>query len=313
MKFSKCFLIFLFLKSTFPFGLIAKTLENTSSFVYYQSGNALEKFSTNEQDYSILNIGMPIIEEEIIIQEIMNENPDVVCLSGVFKEETAYILFQQLKNIYSHFYITEQGLDLSENKFLIASKYSLNDVKYTPEKCETFASIHFLIKNGSNCIGHVQQTNLRAPFSSKEILKHIHVKPLFINHNPTPSLLSQKIKFPKKFKSENSLLDLNSTKESSFILLTIVKSKTCLSSQTPELNEASYLLCKQNQDKESYVEYDISASQDSNGNASAKGGLDYTQESKDGSRFSVGIEGEVKRDKNGDTNASVEVRAKGRF
>jgi hypothetical protein len=104
-----------------------------------------------------------------LIDKILLEMGDIVCIQDILSDDEAYTLYQGLKKNYAHFlYLPPEktnSLKIESSKgLLIVSKYSIKQSQfYTFEEKETPAIegfFDFLIENKDILLGHIYATNL---------------------------------------------------------------------------------------------------------------------------------------------------------
>lgn len=68
-----------------------------------------------------------------LVENILNQDPDVICLQEVNDVNAGYALHEKLKNNYAHFYHNVGATVLSQNSgHFVASKYAINDPMFIP-------------------------------------------------------------------------------------------------------------------------------------------------------------------------------------
>jgi len=314
--------------------LIADFQERYGLNVTYGEGDAPDKtYMKEEKDFTILSLDFLHLscEDLLFIEEILSLNSDIVCMTATrfFEDQTLYAIYQELKNSYAHFYqISSQAIESEPKELFIASKYNIENFQFTPiSKEDAFSNEGFFdfdIKKSAISVGHFYVAGLQYLNYSEQILEKMKIDFLNAQNENIPFFSSKDLALCKHHNIQTmSKKDLvEQFEEIPFIQLTTVESVAQNDNSYQEFarwqwTRISDAFCKRTNDDggggTGYGEYDVSIKKDDEGNVSAKGSLDYSRESSDGSRFSGGIGGEVTIGSDGETKASIDVHAGGRF
>lgn len=320
-------------------------LKNSQSSYLLLKGKSTEV--RDLEDFTMINYNYFIMKnskdgQKFLTQEILNKNPDVICLEGVFSNEDAEFLYSVFQNNYAYFYadIESNNPNLNTGLF-IASKFDIvhpgmhfcQDVPYfdffiTGDK----ALVHFYIldlqftaeksffkglldrlneENEKSPLLGIVCGNMGEPFKSPENLE--------FETSSFALLLNNQIAKDVLLINEKFLLNKDEGIYSSFLQWRVTLQEGHYAKQVFSGGDliATYrcptvAYCDNSSDKKgrSKVSVDVGVEKDEAGNnkASAKGKYEYTRESEKGARckFSGEVEGSV----NDKGKASCEARLK---
>ena len=272
----------------------------------YIEGNAKEKI-INDQQLILLNIHVPNRSKQI---EVLKHDADVVCLRGILSHREGYAYYQMLKDRYAHFYIETSD----ENISLVALKCRLRDPMFTfyGEGNQVF---DFTIIGFEDALGHIyiaslQDENLlesvigmieRNDTDSKELIPSIlstnlkNIDPEVLQVTSDKHVAESIFLFQPKGSvfGQYTLTKLWSDEQQFLSSLQLISGGNCLSLGNGEI------LCGGHAE--------VSASQDTDGNASVGGSVAITETTDSGIQFSAEVSGTVERDSNGNTSAEAKT------
>src|SRR5581483_4613900 len=112
---------------------------------------------------------------EHLVEKILAEDPDVVCIQDITEDGSSYELYDFLKRHYAHFFMTIdiRGLTsalLPNKSLLIASKCSMENPEFVPlSENKDNGYVHFILKSGATLLGHAYA--VQSESNQKEIVQ----------------------------------------------------------------------------------------------------------------------------------------------
>lgn len=227
-------------------------------------------YKLNPEKLTVYNLYIDDDSISSLTDRIHQINADIVCLQNLPTGDTAYSLYEKLKNTYAHFYFNI----LTENvpgDLCIVSKYRLENAQFTP-----FAADSLI---------HSDLVSLDTPITDYVLL------PTFLNYTTHDQWDFETVVIPMN--------DLDGTENQHAGLLTSLRKFDTIyvniSSNNNRLAGDNVILCGGHAE--------ASAEKDSQGNSSASAGVSISETSDNGTTYSVGASGEMSKDSEGNASA----------
>lgn len=282
---------------------------NVHSYAYLE-GNSKEKIN-EEKQFTVLNYVAK--ESGELSEEILGYDADVVCLQGIASHEIGHCYYNALKSRYAHFYIETCETGIS----LVASKYQMENPLFVSFG-DNSSLFDFVLVHRGNTLGHLYFARLSNEAflegivskieedykNSKDSLPYILCGdlnsfavglPNFTGNPDAPGLAALLFQPPGLLHGEYSLSQKSDGINSLFSVTQF--GFPYISSWPARLTESPTILCSGSAE--------LSASQDSDGNASVGGGVTITDTTSSGVEYSAELSGKVERDSDGNTRAEV--------
>jgi hypothetical protein len=130
--------------------------------VQYERGEVT--CSVMKEHATVLNLILDVPSEENVISLLNNIEiacSDVVCVSGDFDSEIPSIMYENLKNLYSHFYyIPSDGSDDRPKGTVVMSQYFLQGFEIASEN-SSMCGYTFMLTEGATDFVHIPHRNLK--------------------------------------------------------------------------------------------------------------------------------------------------------
>ncbi len=146
-----------------------------------------------------------------LIDKILLEKPDVVCLQEVNDVNAAYALYDGLKNEYAHFYFNIGSKTFSQNSgHFIASKYSVGDMKFMP--FSTGVGLQNMVNKG------LFSFSLKCQNKTFSKIFAVHLSPSKDDLNPTKNEIKRRQLELERIKKEIAISEEKDSKSHKILL-----------------------------------------------------------------------------------------------